>query len=105
MTLMETNQEVPDFLQPYKPEETDVSKFKFDYDTDEEPAGESDDWGAGGDSGAANGDSSAADGGWGAPANKSNSGGDDAWGTSTNVTGGGVNNGLDAPGASGDADW
>ncbi|KAI1125782.1 P-loop containing nucleoside triphosphate hydrolase protein [Nemania abortiva] len=40
MILMETGQTIPDFLEPYKPEETDVSKLKFEYDTDEEDPGE-----------------------------------------------------------------
>ncbi|KAF2965411.1 hypothetical protein GQX73_g8169 [Xylaria multiplex] len=94
MTLMETGQEIPDFLEQYKPEDTDVSKLKFEYDTDEEDPGDGGDaWGAGeggtgetggdgwggGDSGATNGN----DGGndtsvWGAPTNGSGDNG--AWG-------------------------
>ncbi|KAI1181103.1 P-loop containing nucleoside triphosphate hydrolase protein [Nemania sp. FL0916] len=40
MTLMETDQEIPDFLQEYKPDNADASKLKFEYDTDEEEPGE-----------------------------------------------------------------
>lgn len=52
MTLIETGQEIPNFLEQYKPEDT--SKLKFEYDTDEEDPGEDGDaWGTGGDAGAA----------------------------------------------------
>ncbi|KAI0447236.1 P-loop containing nucleoside triphosphate hydrolase protein [Xylaria telfairii] len=52
MTLMETGQEIPDFLEQYKPEDT--SKLKFEYDTDEEDPGEDGGaWGADGDTGTA----------------------------------------------------
>ncbi|KAI0434853.1 P-loop containing nucleoside triphosphate hydrolase protein [Xylaria sp. FL1042] len=95
MTLMETRQEIPDFLEPYKPETSDVSKFKFEYATDEEDPGESgeageaggDGWGTGGDSATlnANGGDGDVDG-WGAAANGANGdqGANDAsgWGTS-----------------------
>ncbi|KAI1434813.1 P-loop containing nucleoside triphosphate hydrolase protein [Xylaria sp. CBS 124048] len=36
MTLMETGQDIPDFLSQYKPEETDVTKLKFESDEEEE---------------------------------------------------------------------
>ncbi|KAI0542756.1 P-loop containing nucleoside triphosphate hydrolase protein [Xylaria digitata] len=81
MTLMETGQEIPDFLEKYKPEDTDVSKLKFEYDTDEEDPGESGDaWGAGeGETGATNGDDGGNDAsGWGAPTNGSGDNG--GWG-------------------------
>ncbi|KAJ8129089.1 hypothetical protein O1611_g4543 [Lasiodiplodia mahajangana] len=42
MILMETGQTIPDFLEPYKPDETDVSKLKFEYNTDEEDPGDND---------------------------------------------------------------
>ncbi|GAW26156.1 putative DEAD DEAH box helicase [Rosellinia necatrix] len=102
MILMETGQEIPDFLEQYKPEETDVSKLKFEYDTDEEDLGETGaGWGAdeangkseaAGDSWAVDGDSGATNGG----DHANNSGGDTgAWGTTTN-------GGNDGWGASGD---
>lgn len=43
MTLMETGQVIPDFLDPYKPEDADITKLKFEYDTDEEDPGENGD--------------------------------------------------------------
>ncbi|KAI0874522.1 P-loop containing nucleoside triphosphate hydrolase protein [Hypoxylon argillaceum] len=83
MTLMETGQTIPDFLEQYKPEETDVSKLKFEYDTDEEDPGDNggawdagtgdgqasgNAWGAGTDVGATNGSNGGGDAnGWGAP--------------------------------------
>ncbi|KAI1505001.1 P-loop containing nucleoside triphosphate hydrolase protein [Biscogniauxia marginata] len=48
MTLMETGQEVPDFLEPFKPGDDDPTKLKFEYDTDEEDEFGGDD-GTGGD--------------------------------------------------------
>ncbi|KAI0487338.1 P-loop containing nucleoside triphosphate hydrolase protein [Xylaria cf. heliscus] len=79
MTLMETGQVVPDFLEQYKPHVTDVSKLKFEYDTDEEDPGESGDaWGTGGDAGAANGNDGDDANGWGAPTN--GGGNDNGWG-------------------------
>ncbi|KAI1203471.1 P-loop containing nucleoside triphosphate hydrolase protein [Nemania serpens] len=82
MTLMETGQVIPDFLAQYKPEDADISKLKFEYDTDEEDPGENGDaWGAGGDVGASNGnndgdgDANGDANGWEAPTN-GGSGGD-----------------------------
>lgn len=62
--LLETKQEVPEFLEAYKPE--DVEDLKFDDDTDEEGEGEAggdDAWGGGADT---NGDAAATTGddGW-----------------------------------------
>ncbi|KAI8632807.1 P-loop containing nucleoside triphosphate hydrolase protein [Xylariaceae sp. FL1651] len=104
MTLMETGQEVPDFLEQYKPEDTDVSKFKFEYGSDEEDPGEDGDaWGVnsgnagngGGDSWGADGDATGASGG----------GGGDGWGAGddvvgTNGNGGGGGGAADGWGAS-----
>ncbi|KAI0203302.1 P-loop containing nucleoside triphosphate hydrolase protein [Astrocystis sublimbata] len=67
MTLTETRQEIPDFLDQYKPEEKDVSKLKFEYDTDEEDPGEGGDTWGGGDAGATNGNEDGDASGWGAP--------------------------------------
>ncbi|KAI0419031.1 P-loop containing nucleoside triphosphate hydrolase protein [Xylaria grammica] len=99
MTLMETGQDVPDFLEQYKPQDTDISKLKFEYDTDEEDPGESGDaggdgWGTGGgDSGTANGNDG---GGWGAPTDN----GGDASGWQAPTNGSGDNGGWAAPAAS-----
>jgi ATP-dependent RNA helicase DDX3X len=74
MTLMETGQDVPDFLEQYKPDETDASKLKFEYDTDEDdPDAGNDAWGADG------GDGEGGGGGWDA--------GDDTTAANGNVTG------------------
>ncbi|KAI0975815.1 P-loop containing nucleoside triphosphate hydrolase protein [Xylaria arbuscula] len=115
MTLMETGQEVPDFFDQYKPEGNDVSKLKFEYDTDEEDPGESgeawgndagnsageasgDGWGTGGDSSAPNGNDGGGDtNGWGASANGTGGGDANGWSAPTNRTGG---DGGDAWGAS-----
>ncbi|KAI0143774.1 P-loop containing nucleoside triphosphate hydrolase protein [Xylariaceae sp. FL1272] len=67
MTLMETGQDIPDFLSQYKPEDTDVSKLKFEYDSDEEEPEDDGD----GDAGA---------GGWGNGAAASTGGDGDGWG-------------------------
>ena len=95
-TLMETNQEVPDFLQSYIPEGGEAATLKFEADSDfEDDAGTGGDaggggggWGAGGDDA---GNTEAAGDAWGA-------GGDDAgnteavaggWGADQNAGGGG----------------
>lgn len=78
-TLLETGQEIPDFLQPYIPEDKENLKFEADSDFEEEEAAGGDDaggdgWGgsgdtqdAGGDSWGGNDDTQAAAGnGWGA---------------------------------------
>ncbi|KAI3340879.1 P-loop containing nucleoside triphosphate hydrolase protein [Ustulina deusta] len=95
MTLMETGQEIPDFLQQYKPDETDVSKLKFEYDTDEEDQGESGEaWGTG--AGEASGD------GWGTSGNSAAPNGNDSIGNG----GGGGDNGWGASGgASTETPW
>ncbi|KAH9884852.1 P-loop containing nucleoside triphosphate hydrolase protein [Xylariomycetidae sp. FL2044] len=115
MTLMETRQAIPDFLEQYKPEDTDVTKLKFEDDTDEElekqAGGDAGGWGGDGeDSAAAGGDG----GGWGeagnAEDNSHNNG--DAWDTTDKKTGGddawGSSNGKtadDARGGGGDQAW
>lgn len=74
MTLMETGQAIPDFLEHYKPEDANISKLKFEYDTDEEDPGEN---GAGGDVGVSNGNQGGGGdaGGWGVAANGGSGGG------------------------------
>ncbi|KAI3327023.1 P-loop containing nucleoside triphosphate hydrolase protein [Xylariaceae sp. AK1471] len=102
MTLMETGQEVPDFLHQYKPENTDVSKLKFEYDTDEEDPdaggawgadggdggeGDGDGWGAEEDTAAASANGTSGDaGGWGASTGENTAAqatGDDGWGAAS----------------------
>ncbi|KAK5626837.1 hypothetical protein RRF57_002552 [Xylaria bambusicola] len=103
MTLMETNQVIPDFLQQYKPDGDNASKLKFEYDTDEEEPGEGGEgWaGGGGDTGDA-GDAGGA--GWGAGGDTAAPNGNDdgnntvGWGSSTNGNGG--NSGWNANSAS-----
>ncbi|KAI1300441.1 P-loop containing nucleoside triphosphate hydrolase protein [Xylaria venustula] len=116
MTLMETKQEIPDFLEQYRPEGDDISKLKFEYDTDEEDPGENgeswgngagntsgDGWGNGGDSSAPNGNDASGDAnGWGSTTNGTGGGDADGWGATTNGTGG---NGGDAWGAGGSSNW
>ncbi|KAI5925780.1 P-loop containing nucleoside triphosphate hydrolase protein [Camillea tinctor] len=74
MTLMETGQQIPDFLEAYKPEDSDPSKLKFEYDTDEEEPedgnGDGGDWAAGGGGDA-----------WGNEGAQSGNG--DTWGTTS----------------------
>ncbi|KAK6856864.1 ATP-dependent RNA helicase DED1 [Apiospora arundinis] len=93
-TLLETKQEVPDFLQQYVPENYEAgagaNDLKFEDDSDEiedEPAGGSgggDDgaWGAADD--APGGDS------WGGGGDSSTAGGDSAWGGGGDAFGGGA---------------
>ncbi|KAI1427407.1 P-loop containing nucleoside triphosphate hydrolase protein [Xylaria sp. FL1777] len=93
MTLMETGQEIPDFLQQYKPDTTDISKLKFEYDTDEEDPGESGeawntDAGETGQTGETGGDSWDTGGGSAVPNGNDGSGDAGNWGTSTNGAGG-----------------
>lgn len=70
-TLLETNQDIPDFLEQYRPEGEAATNLVFEEDSDfEDAAGEEeggDTWGGGGDDDAEDGGG----GGWGA-------GGDDA---------------------------
>ncbi|EGU78484.1 hypothetical protein FOPG_00769 [Fusarium oxysporum f. sp. conglutinans race 2 54008] len=79
-TLLETNQEIPDFLQQYVPEGEARNNLKFEADSDFDPndyAGAGDAWGgdAGNDAGnAANGDA------WGGGGDGGNTGGGNAWG-------------------------
>ncbi|TGJ84893.1 hypothetical protein E0Z10_g3876 [Xylaria hypoxylon] len=101
MTLMETGQAIPEFLEQYKPEDTDISKLKFEYNTDEEDPGESGDaWDAGaGEAGEASGDSWGTGGGDSGAPNGNEGGGDSGgWGAPTNGSGG--NGGWAAPAAS-----
>ncbi|KAI2639402.1 P-loop containing nucleoside triphosphate hydrolase protein [Xylaria nigripes] len=97
MTLMETGQEIPDFLERYKPAETDVSKLKFEYNSDEEvPAEAGDHWGA--TMGAVGND------GWGGNAAEA-AGGGDGWGGNAAAKAVGGNDGQGfkpAPEASGE---
>ncbi|KAK8070971.1 DEAD/DEAH box helicase [Apiospora hydei] len=79
--LLEQKQEIPDFLQQWVPEGTEVANLKFDYDSDEiedEAVGGS----GGGD-----------DGSWGAAGD---SAGDNAWGGGGDSFGGGASFGGDA---------
>ncbi|KAI1259857.1 P-loop containing nucleoside triphosphate hydrolase protein [Xylariaceae sp. FL1019] len=95
MTLMETGQDIPDFLSQYKPEETDVSKLKFEYGSDEEEPFEDGDGAAGG---------------WDNDANASTGGDGDGWGNDGDAapaengwgTGGGAAQKTDAGNATGD---
>lgn len=82
-TLLETNQEIPDFLQQYVPEGEARNNLKFEADSDFDPndyagAGDAGDaWGedAGNNAGnAAGGDA------WGGGSDGGNTGGGDAWG-------------------------
>ncbi|KAK2478100.1 hypothetical protein H9L39_10588, partial [Fusarium oxysporum f. sp. albedinis] len=82
-TLLETNQEIPDFLQQYVPEGEARNNLKFEADSDFDPndyAGAGDAWGgdAGNDAGnAATGDA------WGGGGDGGNTGGGNAWGADT----------------------
>lgn len=85
-TLLETNQEIPDFLQQYVPEGEARNNLKFEADSDFDPndyagAGDAGDaWGedAGNNAGnAAGGDA------WGGGGDGGNTGGGDAWGADT----------------------
>ncbi|KAI1329950.1 P-loop containing nucleoside triphosphate hydrolase protein [Xylariaceae sp. FL0255] len=90
MTLLETGQVVPDFLERFV-EGQDVTKFKFEYGSDEEEdaggetGGETGGWGAGADNNGNGGDG----GGWGAGADQSNGNGaetgnsNNAWAAAT----------------------
>jgi ATP-dependent RNA helicase DDX3X len=71
-TLLETGQEIPDFLEPYMPEGEARSKLKFEADSDFE-----DD--------AADGEKTTEDGAWGADASESNDNAGGAWGSGTNA--------------------
>ncbi|KAK6069706.1 ATP-dependent RNA helicase DED1-like protein 2 [Seiridium cupressi] len=94
-TLLETNQEIPEFLQQYVPEGEDAKNLKFEPGSDEEDEGVDDAAGAGGwavDGGSGGGDSA---GGWGnsgdsntATAPTAPTGGDDAggWGAGVDAT-------------------
>ncbi|ETS78481.1 hypothetical protein PFICI_10543 [Pestalotiopsis fici W106-1] len=81
-TLLETKQEIPEFLKQYVPENADIDQLKFEPDSDEEIEGEdTGGWGAG------NGDGDA--GSWGAENNTSNGGDSAGWGTDNNASNGG----------------
>lgn len=80
-TLLETNQEIPEFLEQFKPEGEDLTKLKFeaegDFSDDEAIGGGDAAWGAGG--GGDNGDAAAgAGGGWSTSADDAPA--DNAWG-------------------------
>ncbi|KAF7531783.1 hypothetical protein G7054_g8568 [Neopestalotiopsis clavispora] len=94
-TLLETRQEIPEFLQGYVPENANVDQLKFEPDSDEEIEGEDvGGWGAGdGDAG-----------GWGG--DTTNAGESTGWGADNNTTGGdstGWGAGNDTSGWGGDA--
>lgn len=75
--MVEAKQEIPDFLEQYKPE--DINDLQFDDDSDKEGEdGEDggDGWGTG--AAATNGD--AGGDAWGAAPSNGNAGGDDSWG-------------------------
>ncbi|XXH05716.1 PHO85 cyclin-5 [Hypoxylon texense] len=102
MTLMETQQPVPDFLEQYIPEGADPKNFKIedDHSDDEDLAGgagwggqaaggDDNGWGAGGDAAGgdtAGGDTAGGDGSagaaWGTEGKTAVQGGDDGWGAS-----------------------
>lgn len=105
-TLMETNQEVPDFLQSYIPEGGEGATLKFEADSDfeDDTAGTGGDaggggggWGAGGDDTAGDDNAEATGGGWGAGADDAGNTGDagnteaagGGWGADNNTGGGG----------------
>lgn len=89
-TLLETQQEVPDFLKPYIPDGVDVKDLKFEAGSDEEDEGDGEDAGGAGSAGGWGGDSGAGtgaedgDGAWGSGATV---GGEDPWGTGNNTGG------------------
>jgi ATP-dependent RNA helicase DDX3X len=94
-TLLETRQEIPEFLQGYVPENANVDQLKFEPDSDEEVEGEdAGGWGAGNDDA----------GGWGG--DTTNAGDSTGWGADNNTNGGdstGWGAGNDASGWGGDA--
>ncbi|KAF4345965.1 ATP-dependent RNA helicase [Fusarium beomiforme] len=88
-TLLETDQEVPEFLQQYIPEGEARENLKFEADSDFDP----NDYAGAGDAGDAWGGDTGHDAGgdaWGGGGNNSNTGGGDAWGAddSGNADGG-----------------
>lgn len=92
MLLMETQQEVPDFLQQYIPEGADPKTFKIEDDkSDDEALGGGDGWGTGGDAGdgawGAGGGDDSAGAGWGSES-KDAAGGENDWGSGGNAAGG-----------------
>ncbi|KAI1335347.1 P-loop containing nucleoside triphosphate hydrolase protein [Xylariaceae sp. FL0016] len=96
MTLVEMDQEVPDFLEIYKPDETDKDKLKFEYGSDEEDPDEGGWAPGGGDIGGDTGGD--AGGGWGAPAAADidtgfNGGGGDTWASGNGDSNGGAGDG------------
>jgi ATP-dependent RNA helicase DDX3X len=95
-TLMETNQEIPDFLQSYVPEGATADNLKFEADSDfeEEAVGTGGGgWGAGGDDAGdvGNNDAGAGGGGWGTGGDDTGANGNDTggWGAGGNSGGGG----------------
>lgn len=85
---METNQEIPDFLEQYVPEGATAENLKFEADSDFEE----DMYGSGGAGGADGADG--ADGGWGAGGDDAGDAGDAAAGSSDWNNGGGDNAGA-----------
>lgn len=83
-TLMETGQNVPDFLEEHKPEEGASLKFEADSDCEDEEVGKSGSGAGGGNWGTPAQDApvTAAAGGWGAPAAAASTApADDGWGS------------------------
>jgi ATP-dependent RNA helicase DDX3X len=76
-TLLETKQEIPDFLQPYIPEGGTESKLKFEADSDWEQEGAEGDADGGGGAWGAGDDASGGGGGWGGEDKNASNG---AWG-------------------------
>ncbi|KJZ79385.1 hypothetical protein HIM_01536 [Hirsutella minnesotensis 3608] len=91
-TLLETKQEIPEFLQPYVPESSKPLKFETESDFDPDDLGVVADVGGGGDSWGADGADANAGSGWGGSGASANANGGDAggWGggASTNANGG-----------------
>ncbi|KAK8024124.1 DEAD/DEAH box helicase, partial [Apiospora rasikravindrae] len=95
--LLEQKQEIPDFLQHYVPEGTEIANLKFDYDSDEiedeavggSGGGDDGSWGAAGGDAAASGGAAGGgdDGSWGAAGDAT---GDSAWGGGGASFGGGA---------------
>jgi ATP-dependent RNA helicase DDX3X len=84
-TLIETSQEIPDFLQPYVPDGAAPGNLKFEADSDFEEetagadggdAGGGGGWGAGDDGDAGNANGNTGGGGWGADDSAGNGNGD-----------------------------
>ena len=78
MTLMETKQTVPEFLQEFAPTGAEAENLKFEPDTDEEDENEAN---GGGDDGDGWGGSASANGGSATKKQGNNDTGNDGWGS------------------------